>query len=426
MTLIRLRRRVSSEPSLILQAGEPAVDVEAGVLKIGNGTDTWAGLPAIGALSIGDVAAALIAGENVELDYDAEASTITISATGSAGGVDGKSAYQLAVEAGFTGTLAEWLTSLHGTDGTDGIDGSDGLSAELRMSGGNLEWRQVGGDWATLTSLASITGPAGADGTDGTNGVDGDDGAPGVGVPVGGSAGQILRKASETNYDTEWATPSSGGTGGAVDSVNGQDGVVVLDAGDVGAVPAAEKGAANGVATLGSDGKLTGGQIPPIAVVDFLGAAANQAAMLALVGQKGDWAIRTDLATVWVIKGSDPSVLAGWQELSYPTAPVTTVAGKTGAVVLAKGDVGLGNVDNTSDTAKPISTATQAALNTKASLASPALTGNPTAPTPSAGDSDTSIATTEFVNTNLRLPLAVTALPGSPVAGQIYLIVPTL
>lgn len=46
-------------------------------------------------------------------------------------------------------------------------------------------------------------------------------------------------------------------------------------------------------------------------------------------------------------------------------APVQSVAGKTGAVTLAKGDVGLGNVDNTSDANKPISTATQAALNAK-------------------------------------------------------------
>lgn len=44
---------------------------------------------------------------------------------------------------------------------------------------------------------------------------------------------------------------------------------------------------------------------------------------------------------------------------------VTTVAGKSGAVVLVKADVGLGNVDNTSDANKPISTATQAALNGK-------------------------------------------------------------
>ena len=42
---------------------------------------------------------------------------------------------------------------------------------------------------------------------------------------------------------------------------------------------------------------------------------------------------------------------------------VTSVAGKTGAVTLVKADVGLGNVDNTSDLNKPISTATQTALN---------------------------------------------------------------
>lgn len=38
-------------------------------------------------------------------------------------------------------------------------------------------------------------------------------------------------------------------------------------------------------------------------------------------------------------------------------------------------------------------------LAAKAPLASPALTGNPTAPTPTAGDNDTSIATTAFVTT---------------------------
>ena len=52
---------------------------------------------------------------------------------------------------------------------------------------------------------------------------------------------------------------------------------------------------------------------------------------------------------------------------AVPTPPVLSVAGKTGAVALDKNDVGLSNVDNTSDLAKPISTLTQAALNTKAS-----------------------------------------------------------
>lgn len=44
---------------------------------------------------------------------------------------------------------------------------------------------------------------------------------------------------------------------------------------------------------------------------------------------------------------------------------VTSVVGKTGAVTLVKADVGLDNVDNTSDANKPISTATQTALNAK-------------------------------------------------------------
>jgi len=42
-------------------------------------------------------------------------------------------------------------------------------------------------------------------------GVPGPQGASGQGVPVGGSTGQVLRKVSGTNYDTEWATGGGGG-----------------------------------------------------------------------------------------------------------------------------------------------------------------------------------------------------------------------
>ena len=64
---------------------------------------------------------------------------------------------------------------------------------------------------------------------------------------------------------------------------------------------------------------------------------------------------------------------------------------------LTKSSVGLGNVDNTADTAKPVSTAQQTALDLKAPLASPALTGTPTAPTAAAATNTTQVATTEFV-----------------------------
>ena len=50
-----------------------------------------------------------------------------------------------------------------------------------------------------------------------------------------------------------------------------------------------------------------------------------------------------------------------WAKIDNTDA-VQSVAGKTGAVVLDKYDVGLGNVDNTSDGNKPVSTAQQAAI----------------------------------------------------------------
>lgn len=59
----------------------------------------------------------------------------------------------------------------------------------------------------------------------------------------------------------------------------------------------------------------------------------------------------------------------------------------------------LSNVDNTSDVNKPISTATQTALNLKANIASPTFTGIPLAPTATAGTNTTQIATTAFVGT---------------------------
>lgn len=83
-------------------------------------------------------------------------------------------------------------------------------------------------------------------------------------------------------------------------------------------------------------------QIPAIALVEFLGRVASQSAMLALNGQAGDWAIRTDLGTTWFITGADPTQLSSWTQLEYPTgtAAVASVNGQTGTVVLGPSDVG--------------------------------------------------------------------------------------
>jgi hypothetical protein len=67
-----------------------------------------------------------------------------------------------------------------------------------------------------------------------------------------------------------------------------------------------------------------------------------------------------------VMTASDKTKLDGIATGAQVNA-VTSVAGKTGAVTLTKNDVGLSDIDNTSDANKPVSTATQAVLNTKAS-----------------------------------------------------------
>jgi len=69
---------------------------------------------------------------------------------------------------------------------------------------------------------------------------------------------------------------------------------------------------------------------------------------------------------------------------------------------LDKSTIGLSSVDNTSDINKPISTLQQNAINLKANLASPSLTGVPLVPTAALGTKTTQIASTEFVDTTAK------------------------
>jgi len=80
-----------------------------------------------------------------------------------------------------------------------------------------------GGSTSAIASVVGApgAGPAGADGADGVDGVDGADGADGAdstvagpagaGVPVGGTAGQVLAKIDATNFNTEWVAAGGGG-----------------------------------------------------------------------------------------------------------------------------------------------------------------------------------------------------------------------
>ena len=87
-------------------------------------------------------------------------------------------------------------------------------------------------------------------------------------------------------------------------------------------------------------GVIPTSQIPAIAITEYLGSVASQVAMLALNGDRGDWCLRSDLGTTWVLNADNSSLLASWTQLNYPAAAVSSVNGQVGSVVLSYTDVG--------------------------------------------------------------------------------------
>ena len=101
----------------------------------------------------------------------------------------------------------------------------------------------------------------------------------------------------------------------------------------------AERGAANGYATLGADGKVPTAQLPP--------------------SSGGE--LDADLVAIAALTPADDDVIqrkAGAWTNRTPAQLKTDLA-------LVKADVGLGNADNTSDANKPVSTAQLTAINNR-------------------------------------------------------------
>ena len=127
---------------------------------------------------------------------------------------------------GQTGPQGE--RGLTGEPGADGVTFTPAVSSE-----GVISWTNNGGK--TNPQPVNIKGPIGQTGPQGERGFKGEtgpagptgptgpagpQGAPGVGVPTGGTAGQILTKASGEDYDTEWTTPDDAPTAGSSNPVS--------------------------------------------------------------------------------------------------------------------------------------------------------------------------------------------------------------
>lgn len=151
--------------------------------------------------------------------------------------------------------------------------------------------------------------------------------------------------------------------------VDTQDGI--LDAKFANYLPTTQKGAASGLTPLGPDSKVPAQYLPAGAQV-YKGTwnpVTNTPALADGVGTAG-WTYRVTVAGDRNLGSGVISFLAGddaiyngtiW-ERNPDSLSVASVAGKTGDVTLVKSDVGLSNVDNTSDANKPVSTAQATAI----------------------------------------------------------------
>jgi hypothetical protein len=204
-----------------------------------------------------------------------------------------------------------------------------------------------------------------------------------AGFPGTGETGKIY-VALDTNKTYRW----SGSayiyiTSGAVDSVAGKTGVVTLTSSDVGlgsVSNTAQVTSVSGTAPIVSSGGLT----PAISIsasttlVAGSMSAADKTKLDAITGtntgNETSATIKTALG-ITTLSGSN----TGDQVIptTLPASDVYAWAKAATKPTYTATEVGLGSVNNTTDVGKPVSTATQTALDLKASLASPTLS-NPT------------------------------------------------
>lgn len=127
-----------------------------------------------------------------------------------------------------------------------------------------------------------------------------------------------------------------------------------VTAAQAGAIPVAQKGTPNGVASLDGSGKVPASQLPPLAI-GKLEVVANQTARFALTTadvQNGDLVKQSDTNTVYmVIDDEELGSEDGYSIISSPGGGVDTFEGRAGAVVAAAGDYDASQVTNDSSVA---------------------------------------------------------------------------
>lgn len=131
-------------------------------------------------------------------------------------GVDGASAYKIAVENGYTGTEAEWLSSLKGEKGDTGEQGIQGIQGE-KGDTGEQGLQGIQGEKGEKGEKGD-TGAAGKDGVNGTDGKNGTDGYSPTATVTETDAGAVISITDKNGTTTATIKNGVDGTnsGGSV------------------------------------------------------------------------------------------------------------------------------------------------------------------------------------------------------------------
>lgn len=117
-------------------------------------------------------------------------------------------------------------------DGADGADGAPGPKGDPGDPGPAGEQGPVG-----EKGEPGEQGPAGPKGDKGNPGEKGDPGENGVGVPAGGTTGQVLAKVDGTDYNTQWIDPPAEPVEQAAYLVKAPIGTIVIWSGEADNIP---------------------------------------------------------------------------------------------------------------------------------------------------------------------------------------------
>jgi len=362
---IKIRRGTSSQwasSTNILDQGELGYDISTKLIKIGDGSSLWASLQPVNKFEIQELAQDAIyealtnfvaTGQNITATYNDSSNTMTLDTgtnvvlitnlnTAISTEVSNRNtAIATAKSEAISASATDATTKATAAQSAAATDATTKVAAEAAL--------RVSGDAASVATAA----------TDATTKV-----AAEAALRVSGDAASVATAAADATTKAGAALTSANSyTDTAVSSLGNTAATTYVLLSDVGNI--------DGVASLDGTGKIPDTEIPAGIARDTEVTTAISTAINTLINSApGTLDTLGEIATAMATSDSAAAALVTAVNLKAPIASPTFTGTVSG---ITKDMVGLANADNTTDANKPVSTATQTALDLKLNLAEPSV-----------------------------------------------------